>query len=172
LTRTKTCSFQSRGSASSRALTRRASPSLVTLSNDAVSSSSTDSRCAGPRRASLMRACRSGTTWTNARLLQARYRPLSPFECGPVCLISYNAPSVGQRVYSVHWGLVRMPCAPGPKARGAELSHSDSRLSRRCAGIARAVGMVPQGWKTDLPWDAPMDKRALVDCPSHHYIYF
>jgi len=41
--------------------------------------------------------------------------------------------------------LLRMPRAPGPKARGAEFSHSDSRLSRWCAGIARAVGVVPQG---------------------------
>jgi hypothetical protein len=78
--------------------------------------------------------------------------PHAPFVNLVLCLINpHNTASVGQRVCSVYWGLVRLPRAPCPKARRAELSHANSRLSCRCAGTTGAVGVVPQGRQTGLP---------------------
>jgi hypothetical protein len=76
----------------------------------------------------------------------------------PLLCLTFYFPSVGQRIYSILHGPVRLSRIPRPKTRGAKRSRANSWLSCRCTRNARVVRVVPKRRQRDLPWCIAMGK--------------
>ncbi len=150
--------FPLQASASQQARIRCVSRSSGTTSSGVVLSSPTDAHYVGLR--SILRiegiplaseADEQVAASGEVRLVLSSFHVIPSFFF-PLCLCIL----VGQSMRSPRTRQTWLPRATRTEARRTEFSRKDTRIPRRCAGNARAAGVVPEGWHVDLPCRAAL----------------